>query len=90
MGSIDGAIEAVVARPIDRFKQLDYLKRQAPKDRNLGRSRTKMTARVLGRRLCVKSAPGRFPQASVQTGYHTSKAMASSRATWGKTASTGT
>jgi len=34
MGSIGGAIEAVVARPLDRFKRLDHLKREAPNGRS--------------------------------------------------------
>jgi hypothetical protein len=37
MGSIGSAIEAVVARPWKRFKQLDHLKPASPKREPYGR-----------------------------------------------------
>jgi hypothetical protein len=76
MGSIGGAIEAVVARLIQWFKRLIISSSQ-----DHGRSETVMTAACIGSQTLRQARPRTLSPSPAQTGYHTSKAMASTRKT---------
>jgi hypothetical protein len=74
MGSIGGAIEVVVARPLDRFKRLDHLKREAPHGRSLNQD----DGGCIGSQTLRQAHARTLPPSPAQTGYHTSNAKASS------------